>query len=34
MDNKELQGVKGVYKGSRTSQENTRGYYTYMEGYS
>ena len=34
MDNKELQGVKGVYKGSRASQENTRGYYTYMEGYS
>ena len=33
-DNKELQGVKGVYKGSRVSQENTRGYYTYTEGYS
>ena len=33
-DNKELQGVKRVYKGSRGSQENTRGYYTYMEGYS
>ena len=36
-DNKELQGVKGVkgvYKGSRASQENTRGYYTYTEGYS
>ena len=34
MDNKELQGVKGVCKGSRASQENTTGYYTYMEGYS
>ena len=33
-DNKELQGVKGVCKGSRGSQENTRGYYTYTEGYS
>ena len=33
-DNKELQGVKGVYKASRASQENTRGYYTYTEGYS
>ena len=33
-DYKELQGVKGVCKGSRGSQENTRGYYTYTEGYS
>ena len=33
-DNKELQGVKGVCKGSRGSKENTRGYYTYTEGYS
>ena len=33
-DNKELQGVKEVCKGSRGSQENTRGYYTYTEGYS
>ena len=31
-DNKELQGVKGVCKGSRGSQENTRGYYTYTGG--
>ena len=33
-DYKELQGVKGVCKGSRGSQENTRGYYTYTERYS
>ena len=33
-DNKELQGVKGVCKGSKGSQENPRGYYTYTEGYS
>ena len=33
-DNKELQGVKGVCKGSRGSQENTRGYYISTEGYS